>query len=168
MKNGCLRGLPLASLTVGDFCHSYQPSAGTRQRRVAAALANDAFSSTDSARALIICMPTLVSLAQLGTRPQVSSRSWRTGGAPSAYRSLVSASLGTRLSTIGARFVGAMLKSGVPGGGVCGRAITLRAGSAVRSCSTSNSSMSSSGLAVAAYRPHMLDRVRSAGGQRLR
>ena len=42
VKNGCLRGLPLASLTAGDFCHSYQPSAGTRQRRDAAALANDA------------------------------------------------------------------------------------------------------------------------------
>ena len=96
-------------MTVGDFCHSYQPAAGTRHRRVAAALANEPFSSTDSARALIIRMPTLVSLAQLGTRPHVSSRSWRTGGAPSAYVSLVSVLLGTRLSTTGACLVGAML-----------------------------------------------------------
>ena len=33
MKKGCLRGLPFASTAVGDFCHSYQPSAGTMQRR---------------------------------------------------------------------------------------------------------------------------------------
>ena len=37
VKNGCLRGLPLASVAVGDFCHSYQPSrrheAAPRTRR---------------------------------------------------------------------------------------------------------------------------------------
>ena len=88
MKKGCLRGFPLASVLTGDFCHSYHPWAGTRQRREAAALAKDPFSRTDSARALIIRMPILVSLAQLGTRPHVSNRSWRTGAGSPAYPSL--------------------------------------------------------------------------------
>ena len=48
-----------------------------------------------------------------------------------------------------------MLWSGRPGGGSCGAASTLRPGSPVRSSSTSNSRTSSSGLAVAAYRPHI-------------
>src|SRR5664280_2617669 len=81
MKKGCLRGLPLASSAVGLTCHSYQPSAGTRQRREAAALANEGLSSTDSARALVIRSPTLTSPDQLGTSPHVSRRSCRTGAA---------------------------------------------------------------------------------------
>src|ERR1035437_6426097 len=53
MKKGCLRGFPLASRAVGLTCHSYQPSAGTRHRRQAAALANEALTRTDSQRALV-------------------------------------------------------------------------------------------------------------------
>src|SRR6185436_15723632 len=64
-KNGCLRGLPLASTAVGLACHSYQPSAGTRHRRAAAVRAKDGLSSSDSERALVIRSPTLTSLAQL-------------------------------------------------------------------------------------------------------
>ena len=113
MKNGCLRGLPLASIATGDFCHSYQPCAGHQAASgLAAALANAPFSSTDSARALIIRIPTLMSLAQLGTRPHVSSRSWRTGagalgtGVGASWRSLAR---GTRDSTTGACLLGARL-----------------------------------------------------------
>ena len=78
----------------------------------------------------------------------MSSRSWRRGGASRSSR-------GARASTTGARLVGAMLWSGRPGGGSWGLTSTLRPGSPVRSSSTSNSSTSSSGFAVAAYRPHM-------------
>src|SRR5674476_566253 len=110
MKNGCLRGLPLPSTAVGLNCHSYQPSAGTRHRRAAAALANDDLSRSDSERALVIRSPSLTSLDQLGTNPQVNNRSWRTGAA--------SASPGAaRVRTTGACLVGAMLKSGCPAGG---------------------------------------------------
>src|SRR5450759_363259 len=103
MKNGCLRGLPSASTAVGLTCHSYQPSAGTRHRRKAAARANDDLHRSDSDRALVIRSPTLASGAQLGTNPHVSRRSWRVG-APSPR--------GARVSTTGAALVGAMLKSG--------------------------------------------------------
>src|ERR1035437_1379811 len=104
-KNGCLRGLPLASTTVGLTCHSYQPSAGTRHRREAAARANDDLPRSDSERALVIRSPTLASGAQLGTNPHVSRRSWRVGAPSPSPR-------GARVSTTGAALVGAMLKSG--------------------------------------------------------
>src|SRR5450759_4469929 len=105
MKNGCLRGLPLASTAVGLTCHSYQPSAGTRHRRTAAARANADLSRSDSERALVSRIPTLTSLHQLGTRPQVNRRSWRTGAASASPR-------GARVRTTGACLVGATLKSG--------------------------------------------------------
>src|SRR5450759_1592369 len=105
MKNGCLRGLPLASTAVGLTCHSYQPSAGTRHRRKAAARTNDDLSRSDSERALVIRSPTFTSWDQLGTSPQVSKRSWRVGSASGSPR-------GARVSTTGATLVGAMLKSG--------------------------------------------------------
>src|SRR5450759_292932 len=105
MKNGCLRGLPLPSRAVGLTCHSNQPSAGTRHRRAAAARANDDLSRSDSERALVIRSPSLTSLDQLGTNPQVNSRSWRTGA--------LTASPGApRVRTTGACLVGAILKSG--------------------------------------------------------
>ena len=94
-------------MLTGDFCHSYQPWAGTRHRRDAAAFANDPFSRTDSARALIIRIPILTSLAQLGTSPHVSNRSWRTGAGPPAYSSVVSR--GARVRTTGACLLGARL-----------------------------------------------------------
>ena len=81
MKNGCLRGLPLASTAVGETCHSYHPWAGTRHRRESAALAKAPLPSTDSARALVMRSPIVTSLDHAGTRPQVSSRSWRVGSA---------------------------------------------------------------------------------------
>ena len=152
VKNGCLRGLPLASRAVGEACHSYHPRAGTRHRRDARARAKAGLSATDSTRALIIRAPPVGSLDQLGTRPQVSSRSCRCGGASRSSR-------GARASTTGARLVGAMLWSGRPAGGSWGLTSTLRPGSPVRSSSTSNSSTSSSGFAVAAYRPHMVLRL---------
>jgi hypothetical protein len=107
MKKGCLRGLPRVSVAVGLTCHSYQPEAGTSARREAAALANADFSRTDSARALIIRSPTLTSLAQLGTSPHVSRRSWRTGGASSSYDGSVGR--GARVRITGACLVGATL-----------------------------------------------------------
>src|ERR671913_789390 len=154
VKNGCLRGFPLASTTVGDACHSYQPRAGTRQRRVARARANAGLSATDSTRALIIRAAPLVSLDQLGTSPHVSRRSWRLGSSEGSFRLAL-------VRTTGACFVGAMLWSGRPGGGSWGAARMLRPACAVRSSSTSNSTTSSSGLAVAAYRPHMHLRLRT-------
>src|SRR5450631_1938763 len=126
MKNGCLRGLPLASRAVGLTCHSYQPSAGTRHRRKAAARANDDLSSSDSARALIIRRPTLTSADQLGTSPQVSRRSWRVGSPSASPR-------GARVRTTGAALVGATLKSGWPAGGLCDATRTVRTLSPVRS-----------------------------------
>src|SRR6185436_11279607 len=77
MKNGCLRGLPWALTAVGLTCHSYQPPAGTRHRREAAARENDDLSRSVSARALVIRSPTLTSLDQAGTSPHVSNRNWR-------------------------------------------------------------------------------------------
>ena len=102
-----LARLALGVLAVGLTCHSYQPSAAPAARREAAALANADFSSTDSARALIIRSPTLTSLAQDGTSPQVSRRSWRTGGASSSYDGSVDR--GARVRTTGACLVGATL-----------------------------------------------------------
>jgi hypothetical protein len=93
----------LASVSVGDFCHSYQPSAGTRQRRDFAARLKAGFSRTESARELIIRLPILTSLAQLGTRPQFTMRSCRTGAASSAEPR------GGRDMTTGAFLVGATL-----------------------------------------------------------
>src|SRR5665811_1161885 len=62
MKNGCLPGLPFGSRAVGLTCHSYQPSAGTRHRRTAAARAKEDAVRRDSVRALVIRSPTLTSL----------------------------------------------------------------------------------------------------------
>ncbi len=97
-----MRGLPFASRAIGLACHSYHPSAGTRQRRASAALRNPGLSSSVSARALIMRLPTERSLAHDGTSPQVSTRSCRTGAASGSSR-------GVRSSTTGATLVGARL-----------------------------------------------------------
>src|SRR5262249_52700027 len=60
--HGCLVPLP-------RDCHSKNPSAGTIHRRSRNAFAKAGFVATVSDRALIICDPTSVSFAQLGTRP---------------------------------------------------------------------------------------------------
>jgi hypothetical protein len=60
MKNGCFSR------------HSYQPSAGTRQRRRASALRNAGFVSTVSARALMSREAIFRSPAQDGISPQRS------------------------------------------------------------------------------------------------
>src|SRR3954454_14229036 len=101
MKNGCLRGFPgFGSSWVGY--HSKYPSAGSRQRRFAKARLYAGFSATVSIRALIIRLPIEGSLAHDGTSPQVTTLSWRWGGAPlsleggrstTAYTSLVGATL---------------------------------------------------------------------------
>src|SRR5262249_5362969 len=64
--------------------HSYQPSAGTRQRRAASASRNDGFSAAVSARALIRRAPGSGASAQDGTSPQRSRRSSRRRGPPGA------------------------------------------------------------------------------------
>src|SRR6478736_1504531 len=151
MKKGCLRGLPLASTAVGETCHSYHPSAGTRQRRERAALAKAPLPSTDSARAFVMRRPVETSLDHGGTRPHVSIRSWRAGTTGSSG----SSPRGRRVRTTGACLDGAMFQSGSPAGGLWGFLSTLRAGSSVWSSSTSKASMSSSGRALAAYLPHM-------------
>src|SRR5688572_17178086 len=132
MKYGCFVGE--SSL----LAHSYQPSAGTRHRRVAAAFLNAGLSVSDSTRALSTRLPTDGSLAQEGTRPQRTARSSRWPppvGAPSASRSFLCRTTYTSL-------VGATLKSA--GSGFCPSARIA-----------SNSTTRSSGLRLAAYRPHM-------------
>ena len=139
------------------WSRSGSPATRTTRRRAPgtvappAALANAPLSSRVSARALIIRIPTLVSLAQLGTSPQVSSRSWRTDCPPPEPCSERSG----RVSTTGACLVGAMFQSGRPAGGSWGLTRIERVASAVRSSSISICSTRSSGLNVAAYRPHM-------------
>ena len=64
MNQGCLP--PAAT------CHSYQPSASTRQRRFLNASRNDGFSASVSERALIMRLPIARSLAHFGTSPQCS------------------------------------------------------------------------------------------------
>ena len=70
MKKGCLR--------VPTRCHSYQPSAGNRQRCLASAARNAGLLAALSARALIIREPIFGSLAQCGTSPQRITRMLRT------------------------------------------------------------------------------------------
>jgi hypothetical protein len=113
----------LASVSVGLFCHSYQPSAGTRQRRATTARRNAGFSKSDSARALIMRAPPVRSFDQDGTSPQVSPRRYRTaaglaGASPSASAASSAASSddrGIRSRTTGCTVVGAMLKLASPG-----------------------------------------------------
>src|SRR4249919_891052 len=104
MKKGCLRGLPDFPVCWVGY-HSKYPSAGSRQRRDANARLYAGFSATVSIRALIIRLPIFGSLAHDGTSPQVSTRSWRSGGSGSgsllpegdrsitAYTGLVGATL---------------------------------------------------------------------------
>jgi 3-phosphoshikimate 1-carboxyvinyltransferase len=121
MKYGCFTAL-------ASRRHSYQPSAGTRQRRSAKERAKAFEVATVSARALIIRAAPDASRDQAGTRPQratlttgVSARDdWRTTGAGS---------------------VGAMLKSATNSPSV--------------SSTASKSVARSAALRVDAYRPHM-------------
>src|SRR6188768_1935674 len=106
MKKGCLSGLPDFPVCWVGY-HSKYPSAGRRQRRDAKARLYAGFSATVSIRALIIRLPIDGSLAHEGTMPQVSTRSWRSGGSglsldpagflggrsTTAYTSLVGATL---------------------------------------------------------------------------
>jgi len=78
-KNGCLTGLP-ARVVCEVAYHSKYPSAGRRHRRAANARRKAGFSATVSIRALIIRLPIEGSLAQDGTSPQRSTRSWRSAG----------------------------------------------------------------------------------------
>ncbi len=71
MKYGCLVGLSIR------LAHSYQPSAGTRQRRLRAAVRKAGFSVSDSTRALSSRLPTETSFAHDGTSPQRTARSSR-------------------------------------------------------------------------------------------
>lgn len=66
MKYGCL--------TFPSRFHSYQPSAGTRQRWRLIGLRNAGLLVTVSDLALIMRFPTEMLLAQLGTSPQRISR----------------------------------------------------------------------------------------------
>ena len=74
MNHGCL--------PAGATCHSYQPSASTRQRRFLKASRNDGFSASVSARALIMRLPIARSLAHLGTSPQCSIAKARAPSSP--------------------------------------------------------------------------------------
>ncbi len=87
MNQGCLP--PAAT------CHSYQPSASTRQRRFLNASRNDGFSASVSERALIMRLPIARSLAHFGTRPQCSIANARAPSSP--------------VRTAGTACVGAML-----------------------------------------------------------
>ena len=87
MNQGCL--------PPGATCHSYQPSASTRQRRFLNASRNDGFSAIVSARALIMRLPIARSLAHLGTSPQCSIAKARAPSSPAR--------------TAGTSWVGAML-----------------------------------------------------------
>jgi len=82
-------------------CHSYHPSASTRQRRRWKALRNEGFSVSVSARALIMRAPIDFSLAQDGTRPQYSIASSR---GPPVSR------------TVATNWVGAMFQRGSTSG----------------------------------------------------
>ena len=87
MNQGCL--------PPGATCHSYQPSASTRQRRLRKASRNEGFSASVSARALIMRLPIARSFAHLGTRPQCSMANAR---APSsAARTAGTACVGATL-----------------------------------------------------------------------
>ena len=74
MNQGCL--------PPGATCHSYQPSASTRQRRLRNASRNEGFSARVSARALIMRLPIARSFAHFGTRPQCSIANWRAPSSP--------------------------------------------------------------------------------------
>ncbi len=79
----------------GATCHSYQPSASTRQRLLRKASRNEGFSARVSARALIIRLPIAFSLAHFGTSPQWSSAKARAPSSPAR--------------TVGTSWVGATL-----------------------------------------------------------
>src|SRR3954469_6581347 len=84
MKYGCFVGAS------SRLAHSYQPSAGTRQRRERAAFLKAGLSVSDSTRALSSRLPTEASLAPDGPSPHRTTRSSRwlaPVGAPSASRS---------------------------------------------------------------------------------
>src|SRR4051812_6786394 len=98
MKNGCL--------TPPSRRHSYHPSAGTRQRRLARLDLNAGLVATLSDRALIILAPTDLSFAQNGTRPQRITRRLRTELSGSG---LPSSSRGCRWTTVTSCLVGATL-----------------------------------------------------------
>ena len=141
---GTVRGRPAR--------HSYQPSAGTRQRRVRAARRNAGLSSTVSTRALIIRFPDDGSLAHGGTSPHRSSRSRRTGPPSPA-----GTPRGCQASTTGAFLVGATLKSATaPAGSSPGPVTPV--------VSISNSSARSSGRRLATYRPHIPPASHSPAG----
>jgi hypothetical protein len=81
-------GRPLFSRTnqgclpPGAACHSYHPSASTRQRRLRNASRNEGFSARLSARALIMRLPIARSFAHLGTSPQCSRTKARAPSSP--------------------------------------------------------------------------------------
>ena len=150
VKNGCLRGLPLRVDGPSARPATRTTRGPARGSAVAArARAKAGLSATDSTRALIIRAPPRGSFDQLGTRPQVSSRSWRRG------RRLTVLSGGP-----GEHDGGPLGRGHVVVGATGRRFLRVRPARCararrVRSSSTSNSSTSSSGFAVAAYRPHM-------------
>src|SRR5262245_43588840 len=98
MKNGCL--------TLPSRFHSYQPSAGTRHRRLATEVRNAEVVAAFSDRALIIREPIDLSLAHAGISPHRMTRRLRTvvagSGEPSSSR-------GCRCTTATTSFVGATL-----------------------------------------------------------
>ena len=98
MKNGCL--------TLPSRFHSYQPSAGTRQRRLATEVRNAEVVAAVSDRALIMRAPMDMSFAHAGIRPQRMTRRLRTvvagSGSPSSSR-------GCRCTTATTFLVGATL-----------------------------------------------------------
>ena len=71
--------LPEGCLPAAVFFHSKKLSTGTRQRRCRNASRNAGLVSMPSALALMFANPTLMSLAQNGTRPQrmTSRLRWR-------------------------------------------------------------------------------------------
>ena len=66
----------------GATCHSYQPSASTRQRRLRNASRNEGFSASVSDRALIMRLPIARSFAHFGTSPQCSIANARAPSSP--------------------------------------------------------------------------------------